>query len=143
MKSHGTDLLGMFGSACNMSAKPRRANLGGYVYKGPTFQQLRRQHDYLPLPGSYELQCPLTFQTWTIGLLVVGGMLFVVAMGLLLNLFITRARRRSAALRVAQVFGLKVYQFNLLKFAGLGPACLLPVRFMCFVWSRKARASRW
>jgi hypothetical protein len=98
-----------------MSVKPRRANLGGYVYKGPTFQQLRRQHDFAPLPGSYDLQCPLKFQTWSIGLLVVGGMLFVVVMGLLLKLLITRARRRSAALRVAEVFGLIVNQFNLLK----------------------------
>lgn len=79
------------------------AKVGDYVYKGPTFHELRRLHQYDARADGYNLICPLTFQLWTLGLLVIGGLLLIVVFVLLLNLLMVRARRRRAASQVSKV----------------------------------------
>jgi len=88
---------------CQAPEKTWRAKVDDYVYEGPTFHELRRLHQFNARADGYELKCPLTFQLWTIGLLVVGGLLFIVVFVLLMNLLIVRARRRRAALQVSEV----------------------------------------
>ena len=90
-------------SVCKAPVKTRRSKVGDYVYKGPTFHELRRLHQYDARADAYDLRCPVTFQLWTIGLLVVGGLLLIVAIGLLMNFLITRGRRRRAASQVSEV----------------------------------------
>jgi hypothetical protein len=90
-------------SVCKAPVKSRGAKVGDYVYKGPTFHELRRLHQYDARADGYNLRCPLTFQLWTIGLLVVGGLLLIVVVGLLMNFLIVRARRRRAASQVSEV----------------------------------------
>ncbi len=79
------------------------AKVGDYVYKGPTFHELRRLHQYDARADGYNLKCPLTLELWTIGLLVAGGLLLTVVVGLLVNFLIVRARRRRAASKVSEV----------------------------------------
>ena len=89
-------------SVCELLPSRYYHKMTDYVYRGPTFKQLRSLHKYLAPEGEYELRCPLIFQTWTIAMFVVGGLLFVVVIALLVKVVLRRTRRRLAAKRVSE-----------------------------------------